>query len=357
MAHLPVLIDSANGSRASQSQRAAVMKEIDHRLVVSGSSLADAIQRRSLYFRISIIGTCNLSCKFCHNEGAPAKGRLTIESATRAIEAALRVGFRRVQFTGGEPLLHKEVGGFVGSARRLLEDVGVTTNGTFLQAKLPDLMSNGIHRIHVSLQTESLVEAGEGGVWGIPDFLAPALQHAGEGAYKLRLNLPVPADSLPASEHFLEALIPYGCDIQAFSILPEGSTASVPFPIEELEALVARANARRRELGSPAKVLLRGYRPPTGIRCPTCIDYDRCKEQSHSLRLGTDNILKPCLASRFWDAELDEGDLDRSIRDMARLALDYEWPELAPAAVPNGAPGASPDGADRGNLASCSTSN
>jgi len=357
MAHLPVLIDSANGTRASRGQRDAVTKEIIRRLDVSGSTLADAIQRRSLYFRISVIGTCNLSCKFCHNEGAPAKGRLTIDSATRAIESALRVGFRRVQFTGGEPLLHKEIGGFVGAARRLLDDVGVTTNGTFLQAKLPELLAGGIHRIHVSLQTESLIEAGTGGAWGIPDFLAPTLQHAREGAFKLRLNLPVPADSLPASEAFLEALIPYGCDIQAFSILPEGETAADPFPIEELEAVVARSNGRRRERGSQARVLLRGFRPPTGIRCPTCLDHARCKEQSHSLRLGTDNILKPCLATRFWDTELDHDDLDGSIRELALLALDYEWPELAAGAAPNGGPGASPAGADRGNLPSCSTSN
>lgn len=357
MAHLPVLIDSANGSRASRPQRDAVMKEIVRRLDVSGSTLAEAIQRRSLYFRVSVIGTCNLSCKFCHNEGAPAKGRLTVDSATRAIEAALRVGFRRVQFTGGEPLLHKEIGRFVGAARRLLEDVGVTTNGTFLEAKLPELLDGGIHRIHVSLQTESLIEAGSGGAWGIPAFLAPTLEYARQGAFKLRLNLPVPADSLPASEQFLEALIPYGCDIQAFSILPEGETASVPFPLDELEAVVSRSNARRREVGSAAKVLLRGFRPPTGVRCGSCLDQARCKEQSHSLRLGTDNILKPCLASRFWDAELDEGDLDRSIRDLALLALDYEWPELAAGAAPNGAPGGSQEAADRGNLPSCSTSN
>lgn len=326
MVRLPVLERELSPASAS-AVRASVLASIQQRLNDAGATLADAIRKRDLYFRVSVIGSCNLSCAFCHNEGAPTRGKMTVDHALRAVTAAAQIGFRRVQFTGGEPLLHPNIGQFVASARTVVDDVGVTTNGTYLIDKLPALLEGGIQRIHISLQTESLAEAGQGGSWGIPDWLAPALQYASEGRYFLRLNLPVPADSLPAAEDFLELLIPRSCDIQAFSILPEGETAQVPFPITELEALVARANQRRQELGARGRVLLRGFRPPTGIRCASCFDRDRCKEQSHSLRLGSDGNLRPCLATRSWDSALSD-ELVESLREAALLALDYSWPEL-----------------------------
>jgi molybdenum cofactor biosynthesis enzyme MoaA len=165
-------------------------------------------------------------------------------------------------------------------------------------------------------------------MWGIPEWLTTALHHSGEGRYRLRLNLPVPADNLEAAEHFLELLIPRGCDIQAFSILPEGETAHEAFPITQLEDVVARANDRRRVVGARGKVRLRGFRPPTGIRCVTCMDRERCKEQSHSLRMGSDGKLRPCLATRAWDSVLDVDDMVVSIREAALLSLDYAWPEF-----------------------------
>ena len=54
--------------------------------------------------------------------------------------AAVQVGFTRIQFTGGEPLLRPDVGAFVGLARRYEADVGVTTNRTYLPVRLEDLV-------------------------------------------------------------------------------------------------------------------------------------------------------------------------------------------------------------------------
>ena len=324
MVRLPVV--SANVFDLSARER--MLAAIRARLLASRTMLAQAIQERDLYFRISVIGSCNLSCLFCHNEGAPTRGKMDVAYAKRAIVQAASVGFKRVQFTGGEPLLHPEIGDFVAAAKKIVDDVGVTTNGTYLLKTLDALLAGGIHRIHISLQTESLIESGQDGGWGIPDWLAPALRYSAEGAYKLRLNLPVPADSLAQAAEFLELLIPQGCDIQAFSILPEGETAKVPFPIAELEAVVAQANERRRRLGARGKVLLRGFRPPSGLRCDTCRDLDRCKEQSHSLRLGADGLLRPCLATRAWDSPLSETALRESIEEAALLAIDYVWPEI-----------------------------
>jgi hypothetical protein len=135
------------------------------------------------------------------------------------------------------------------------------------------------------------------------------------------LNLPVGADDIARAGAFLQRI---DCDIKVFSILPEGHLRSAPYPLTQLEDMVRRANAERMQRNCPGKVELRGYRPPTGIRCGSCADRDRCKEQSHSLRLGADLLLRPCLATRAWDQPLT-APFESTIRDAALLALDYEW--------------------------------
>lgn len=310
------------GNLAVRPDRNRSVAMIDGRLAERDESLADAIRVRDLYFRISLVGTCNLSCTFCHNEGAPTAGKITLANAETAIAAAVQVGFTRIQFTGGEPLLRPDVGAFVGLARRYVADVGVTTNGTYLPVRLEDLVENGLRRLHVSLQLEPLLDAGSDGEWGIPDWLLPTVERAQTSSFSVRFNLPVPADAIPTAERFLKLLTDCGIDVKVFSVLPEGEMREDTYPLNELESVVRRVNAAT--IGG-GKVLLRGFRPPSGIRCVSCSEFARCKEQSHSLRLGADLMLRPCLATRDWDARLDLTDPVASVREAAKLALDYTW--------------------------------
>lgn len=304
-----------------------MVRRIQDRLEERGQSLPEAIAERELYFRISVVGTCNLSCTFCHNEGAPTRGKITLESVDQAIGAAVRAGFTRVQLTGGEPLLRPDIGDFVRVGRRHVTDVGVTTNGTYLPVRLDGLIEAGLHRLHVSLQTEPLEEAGANGEWGIPEWLLPTVERAATGAFSVRFNLPVPANCLPPAERFLGLLTARGVDVKVFSVLPEGDVkADGKYPLGELEAIVERVNAANADLdGTRGTVFIRGFRPPAGLRCGSCPDRDRCMEQSHSLRLGADLELRPCLATRRWDSHLDGADLDGSITEAALLSLDYRW--------------------------------
>lgn len=55
---------------------------------------------------------CNLSCPFCHEGSAPGDTRLpalTFAQARLAMDAALAQGVQRFAFTGGEPLIHREI--------------------------------------------------------------------------------------------------------------------------------------------------------------------------------------------------------------------------------------------------------
>lgn len=301
-------------------------REIEVLLASRGQSLPEAIAERGLYFRVSLVGDCNLSCLFCHNEGAPLGGKLDVEFGRRAMRAAASVGFRRIQFTGGEPLLHHEVVDFVAHARAITDDVGITTNGTALRKFMPSLIDAGLTRLHISLQTPVLEAAGRAGGWGLPDWLESSLTLASAAGVVTRLNLPVPHDSLNKAAAFMQTLSPFGCEIKAFAILPEGTHQGLEYPVEALAAVVRRENLRREVERIRPRVVLRGYTAPNGIRCPACREYSRCKEQSHSLRLGADHVLRPCLATRAWDVGLgDSHEFEGKMKRAALLALDYRW--------------------------------
>jgi len=308
----------------SQPSREEVLAAVRGRLDERKMTLAEAIAERDLYFRVSLVGACNLSCAFCHNEGAPKEGKVKLEDVDVAIDAAVHAGFTRVQFTGGEPLLRPDVAEFVRLGRSYVDDVGVTTNGVYLPRRIDSLIDAGLARMHVSLQTESLIAAGSEQRWGIPPWLGPTVELASGGAFRLRVNLPVPADTLPQAEAFLHAVTSVGIDVKVFAVLPEGEVREEEYPLDRLEEMVERVNDSRRE-GDRGSVLLRGYRPPEGVRCPTCPDRSRCMEQSHSLRLGADLTLRPCLATRGWDSSFDLGSAQGTVTEAALLALDYRW--------------------------------
>ena len=72
----------------SRPSRQVILARIHNRLAERGHTLNDAIAERSLYFRISLVGACNLSCPFCHNEGAPTTGKIKREDVDEAISCA-----------------------------------------------------------------------------------------------------------------------------------------------------------------------------------------------------------------------------------------------------------------------------
>ena len=319
------MTDAASGSPVRigrRLDRSAALQAIKLQLTERGQSLPEAIGERKLYFRVSVIGSCNLSCRFCHNEGAPKSGRLRLHQLDPMFQAAATVGFTRVQFTGGEPLLNLELPGIVSTATEYFDDVGLTTNGTYLAERLPSLVQAGLQRIHISLQTETLVAAGSASRWGVPAWLLAAIKEAEGAGMALRVNLPVPASALQQAAGFLRSITGVGISVKAFSILPDGGS---PYPVEELHDLAASVNKENSASPRAGRVEVRGYIVPSGVRCGSCSDRGRCSEQSHSLRLGSDLALRPCLATRAWDSPLRLEDMEGSLREAALLSLDYRW--------------------------------
>jgi cyclic pyranopterin phosphate synthase len=119
--------------------------------------LIDAYNRTIDYVRIAVTRACNLRCTYCLREEHANETQPELETAEIASIITLfgEMGIRKIRFTGGEPLLRRDIATLVGMARSTpgIEDVRITTNGVLLERQLPALLDAGIDGINLSLDT------------------------------------------------------------------------------------------------------------------------------------------------------------------------------------------------------------
>jgi GTP 3',8-cyclase len=117
--------------------------------------LKDPYDRPVSNIRISLTPRCNLKCIYCHREGEiqPA-AELSCEDIAEILRVAAGFGIRSVKFTGGEPLLRKDIIDIVRSVPPTMES-SMTTNGTLLADLAQPLKDAGLKRVNVSIDSIS----------------------------------------------------------------------------------------------------------------------------------------------------------------------------------------------------------
>lgn len=133
--------------------------------------LRDTWGRTARDLRVSLTDRCNLRCTYCMPaEGltwTPTEEVLTTEEFLRLITLAVtRLGIRQVRFTGGEPLLNRDLEVMVAHVKSLRTDqdrapgVAITTNGLGLKYRAQRLADAGLDRVNLSLDTLSAERYG-----------------------------------------------------------------------------------------------------------------------------------------------------------------------------------------------------
>jgi MoaA/NifB/PqqE/SkfB family radical SAM enzyme len=91
---------------------------------------------------LELVGTCNERCVHCYADSSP-QVRAALDRATceAVIDDAHAAGFRRIQLTGGDPLLCKFLPELVARAAPLFKVCEVYTNGLLLDDKLLDRLA------------------------------------------------------------------------------------------------------------------------------------------------------------------------------------------------------------------------
>lgn len=115
--------------------------------------LKDNYGRPVTNLRISLTPRCNLDCIYCHAEGeVHPHQELSLDDIKEILRVAKKIGIRSVKFTGGEPLIRKDILDIVRAVPAGIES-SMTTNGTFLADLAYDLKAAGLARVNVSLDT------------------------------------------------------------------------------------------------------------------------------------------------------------------------------------------------------------
>ena len=296
----------------------------------------DGFGRVATDLRVSLTDRCNLRCTYCMPpEGLdwlPKPELLTDDEVVRLVTVGVeRLGITEVRYTGGEPLLRRNLVDIVARtiALRPRAQVSLTTNGIGLARLAAPLAEAGLDRVNVSLDTldtdtfkrlahrdrladvlAGLAAAERSGLRpvkvnavlmrGVNDHEAvPLLRFCVEHGYELRFieQMPLDAqhgwrrDNMVTADEILERLS------AAFTLVPDDAAARGSAPAETFGID-----------GGPAKVGVIG-----SVTRPFCGACDR-------VRLTADGQIRNCLFAR------EESDLRAALRTGASDAdLAERW--------------------------------
>jgi len=114
---------------------------------------------RPVSLRLSITDKCDQRCIYCMPAGGVElvshEDVLSFEEFARFVRVMRDAfGLTKVHITGGEPLVRRNVVGFVSMlASQEIVDLALTTNGQRLASMATDLKKAGLHRVNVSLDS------------------------------------------------------------------------------------------------------------------------------------------------------------------------------------------------------------
>ncbi|UYN90786.1 MAG: GTP 3',8-cyclase MoaA [Anaerolineales bacterium] len=125
------------------------------------STLVDTLARPLHDLRISVTDRCNFRCTYCmpkevfgkHHQFLPQEQLLSFDEIEQVTRAFVALGVRKVRLTGGEPLMRKDLESLISRLAALagVEDIALTTNGSFPLERVHSLKAAGLKRMTVSL--------------------------------------------------------------------------------------------------------------------------------------------------------------------------------------------------------------
>jgi len=119
--------------------------------------LKDKFNREIDYLRISLTEACNLRCIYCMPDGDVCfknDNGLTDDEIKYLIDIFGDIGLKKIRFTGGEPLLRKNIVELVSKAKeKEIGKIALTTNGVLLPKYLDELINAGLNEINISLDS------------------------------------------------------------------------------------------------------------------------------------------------------------------------------------------------------------
>ncbi|MCL4258028.1 MAG: GTP 3',8-cyclase MoaA [Anaerolineales bacterium] len=125
------------------------------------STLVDTFARPLHDLRISVTDRCNFRCTYCmpkevfgkQYQFLPQEQLLSFDEIEQLTRAFVALGVRKVRLTGGEPLMRKDLESLIARLAAVpgVQDIALTTNGSFPLERVHSLKAAGLKRMTVSL--------------------------------------------------------------------------------------------------------------------------------------------------------------------------------------------------------------
>jgi len=123
--------------------------------------LVDTLARPLHDLRISVTDRCNFRCTYCmpkeifgkNHQFLPQDQLLRFDEIEALTRAFVALGVRKVRLTGGEPLMRKGLEELIAQLAAIpgVEDIALTSNGSFPLERVHSLKAAGLKRMTVSL--------------------------------------------------------------------------------------------------------------------------------------------------------------------------------------------------------------
>ncbi|MEK9616287.1 MAG: radical SAM protein, partial [Deltaproteobacteria bacterium] len=120
--------------------------------------MLDSFGRNINKLRVSLGESCNMACTYCVTsikDHIPDPKALSSSDLLQLVSLLVQhSGITKIRITGGEPLLHRDLLGFIDGVRQQgVESIGLTTNGLNLSKLAAPLKESGLDSVNISLDS------------------------------------------------------------------------------------------------------------------------------------------------------------------------------------------------------------
>jgi cyclic pyranopterin phosphate synthase len=331
--------------------------------------LVDRYGRVARDLRVSITTACSLRCTYCMPaEGLPLVPRdelMTPDEIGRLVGIGVRdLGIRDIRFTGGEPLMRRDLEQIIGAARIAADDglaaasasgtrpsgnqsgkrptsgnqmpaehvrIAMTSNALGLDKRVDALVAAGLDRVNVSLDTvdreafATLTRRDR-----LDDVLTGIRAALAAGLAPVKINAVLLPETLAGAADLLAWAVEHGCNLRFIEEMPldadgqwtRDDVVSAADLLGVLESRFTLTPAGREDLSAPAEEWLVDDGPATvGIIASVTRSFCGACDRT---RLTAEGTVRSCL---FGNEETDlkallrNGATDDEVGDAWRAAM------------------------------------